>query len=128
MRPVTRAVRGLSVAAVAALALTSCAGGQPQPTGYGEPTRDGSGFYGNFMYGCTGVEPNEDGEYVDEELESQEFCRCVYEGLSDPGAGVPFSEVRAFEEAQAEAEDGDDIEVPRDIQRIMDRCADGERS
>ncbi len=127
MRPVTRALRGLTVAAVAALALTACAGGQPQPRGYGEPTDDGSGFYGNFMLGCTGVEPNDDSEYVNVELESQEFCHCVYEGLSDPGDGVPFDQVRAFEEAQAEAEDGSDIEVPKNIQRIMDECAESAR-
>lgn len=126
MRPVTRALRGLSLFAVAAVALAGCAGGQAQPREYGEVTTDGSGYYGNFMLGCTGVEPNDDGEYVDEELESQDYCRCVFEGLKDPGDGVPFAEMQEFEDAQADAEDGAEITVPADVRRIMDGCADGD--
>jgi hypothetical protein len=122
MRPANRAARGLSLLVIAMVVLAGCAGGQPQPRGYGEPTTDGSGYFGNFMLGCTGVEPNEDGDYEDVRYESQEYCRCVFDGLSDPG-GVPFSEVQAFEDAQGEADDPSEITVPRNIQRVMDGCA-----
>jgi hypothetical protein len=124
MRPVTRAVRGVSLLAVAAIALVGCAGGQPQPREYGEANTENEGYFGNFMLGCTGVQANEDGEYVDVRYESEEYCRCVFDRLRDPGDGVPFAEMQAFEEAQADAEEGTEITVPRNINRIMNSCAD----
>jgi hypothetical protein len=127
MRRVPPAVRCLAVLAVLAVPAAGCTGGQPQPRGYGEPTTDGSGYYGNFMLGCTGVEPNAEGDYVDVRYESQDYCRCVYDGLRDPG-GVPFGEMQAFEEAQSEAADSSEITIPRNIKGVMDECAnEGER-
>lgn len=123
MRPLTRAVRGLSMIAVVSIALTGCAGGQPQPRDYGEANTNNEGYFGHFMLGCTGVEA-EDGEYRDPTVASEDYCRCVFDGLKDPGDGVPFSEMQAFETAQAEAENSEDIKVPRNVQRVMDRCAD----
>ena len=125
MRPVTRAVRGLSLLAVSAVVLVGCAGGQPQPREYGEVNTNNEGYYGNFMLGCTGVEANSDGEYVDVEYESAEYCTCVFEGLRDPGDGVPFDQMLEFEEAQADAEEGTEITVPKAVQRIMDECDGG---
>jgi len=125
MHPLTRALRGASLAVVAAIALAGCSGVQPQPRNYGEVTTDGSGYFGNFMFGCTGVEPDSEGRYVDVELQSEDYCRCVFAGLKEK---VPFDEVRQFEEDQAEAEDGNDIEVPRNIRNVMDDCAGESRS
>ena len=121
MRPLTRAIRGLSLVLVASVALVGCTGVQPQPRDYGEANTNNEGYFGHFMLGCTGVEAT-DGEYVDPTIASEDYCRCVFTGLKDPGDGVPFAEMQAFEEAQAEAESGEDIEVPRNVQRIMDRC------
>ena len=121
MRPVTRAARGMILLAVAAIALSGCAGGQPQPTEYGDANTENDGYFGNFMLGCTGIEA-EGGEYDPEkiEFESEEYCRCVFAGMKET---VPFAEAKAFEAAQAEAESGDDITVPKNIQAVMDDCA-----
>ena len=37
------------------------------PTSYGDVNTTNEGYYGNFMFGCTGVEANDDGKYVDVE-------------------------------------------------------------
>jgi hypothetical protein len=101
------------VAALTVALVASSCGQQRQPTEYGEDYRE------NFMLGCTGVE--EDGEVPPggEKLASKSYCECVYDGLKDK---VPFDEVREFEEQQAEAESGDDIEVPKNIQTVFDGC------
>lgn len=121
MRPVTRAARGLSVLAVAAIALAGCGSGQAQPRSYGDVTTDGSGYFGNFMYGCTGVSiPNDDDKtYDDGDLGSEDYCKCVFQGMKET---VPFDEARDFEEAQADTEKGADITVPRNIETVMDDC------
>ncbi len=121
MRPVTRAARGMILLAVAAIALAGCSGGQPQPREYGEVNTENDGYFGNFMLGCTGTEA-EGGEYPADkiEFESEDFCRCVFAGMKET---VPFAEAQAFDEAQAEAEDGSDIEIPKNIQTVMDDCA-----
>ena len=126
MRPVTRAVRGLSLLAVSAVVLVGCAGGQPQPREYGEVNTNNEGYYGNFMLGCTGVEANGSGDYVPEDGEQLlmpvDYCRCVFEGMKET---VPFAEARVFEEAQADAEEGSDITIPKAIQSVMDDCSSG---
>ncbi len=103
---------------IAALALAGCTGQARQPDNYGSANTDGEGFYGNFMFGCTGVTPV-DGEYQDTTLESQPFCRCVYDGMKET---VPFAEAKAFDEAQATAEPGTEISVPPNIAAIQERC------
>jgi hypothetical protein len=105
---------------IGALALAGCGGQASQPDSYGSANPDGDGFYGNFMFGCTGVTPV-DGEYRDTTLESQPFCRCVYDGMKET---VPFAEAKAFDEAQAAAEPGTDISVPSNIAAIQQRCGD----
>ncbi len=122
MRPATRAARGLSLLAVAVIALSGCAGGQPQPREYGEVNTKNEGYYGNFMLGCTGVEANADGEYVDVKYASEEYCTCVFEGMKKT---VNFDTAREFEEAQADAEEGSDITIPKAIQTVMDDCGSG---
>lgn len=120
MRPVTRAVRATCLVAVAAMSLVGCTGAQQQPREYGEVTEDGTGYFGNFMYGCTGVEePNGEGIYEDPTLASDEFCRCVFAGMKET---VPFDDAKQFEEDQAETPEGETIEVPRAIQAVMDSC------
>ena len=104
--------------AIGALALAGCGGQQRQPDSYGSANPDGDGFYGNFMFGCTGVTPV-DGEYRDTSLESQPFCRCVYDGMKET---VPFAEAKEFDEAQATAEPGTEISVPPNIAAIQQRC------
>lgn len=107
---------GLVVALVAVAA--ACGGGQAaQPDDYGEPNSEGEGYFGNFMYGCTGVQPT-DGKYVDTTLGSQQFCRCVYDGLKET---VPFDEAKRFDEAQAKSEPGE-ISVPNNIEKVQQDC------
>lgn len=120
MRPVTRAARRLTVLAVAAIALAGCAGGQPQPRGYGDVNTDNKGYFGNFMLGCTGVKAV-NGEYKNEKYESEEYCRCVFAGMKET---VPFDEAEKFEKAQAETPKGTEITIPRNIRTVMDGCAD----
>lgn len=100
--------------------LGACTGGVREPTSYGEANIKGEGFYGNLMYGCTGVEPDADGNYVDEKLSSSEYCRCLFEGLRDR---VPFADVRDFEAAQADAEAGKEPAIPDEIARVQKDCA-----
>jgi hypothetical protein len=109
-----------SFAAATALMLTACGGGQPAtPDNYGEPNPDGDGYYGNFMYGCTGVLPT-DGAYVDVTLGSEAFCRCVYDGMVET---VPFDEAKRFDDAQAESAPGD-ITIPANIAAVQEGCGD----
>jgi hypothetical protein len=127
MRPVsgrfsTRAARGLSLLVVAVVALSGCAGGQPQPREYGEVNTNNEGYYGNFMLGCTGVEANSDGDYVDVKYESEDYCTCVFNGMKET---VTFDVAQEFEEAQADAEEGSDITIPRAIREVMDDCDSG---
>lgn len=109
MPTIPRALRAALVAVAATLVVSGC-GGEVQPRGYGDEYRE------NFMFGCTGVEPDQDPT-----LASRDFCRCFYDGLVDR---VPFDQAREFEEQQAEAESGEDIDVPEDIQRVVDRCSE----
>ncbi len=106
--------------ALIAIPLAVGCGVERQPTGYGDDYRD------NFMIGCTGADP--DGEPVKSDqapdgvkLASKSDCECIYEGLEET---VPFEDAKTFEEAQAEAEDGADIEVPKNIQSVFDGCSD----
>ena len=78
----------LAAIAIVAFALAGCGGQARQPDSYGSANPDGDGFYGNFMFGCTGVTPV-DGEYLETTLETKSFCRCVYDGMKDT---VPFAE------------------------------------
>ena len=118
MSPTARtALRFALVVALTAIA-AACGGGQAaQPDGYGEPNSDGEGYYGNLMYGCTGVQPV-DGKYKDSTLGSQQFCRCVYDGLKET---VPFDEAKQFDEAQANSKPGE-VSVPGNIERIQTNC------
>lgn len=119
MRSSVRSLRAVVVLVAATLAVSGCVGTEPTFGGYGD-VGDTGGYYGTFMFGCTGVEPNEAGEYVNHTLESQEFCRCVFEGLS---ARVPFPEVQALEREQAEADSGE-FTLPRSIDSVRQECAE----
>jgi len=119
MRSSVRPLRAVVVLVVALLAVTGCVGLEPNPGNYGEVNPNNDGYYGTFMFGCTGVEANEDGEYVDWTLENPEFCTCVFEGLSER---VPFSEMQALEEAQAEAEPGE-FTLPRNVDSVRQSCS-----
>lgn len=110
----------MMVVVLFALVATACTGAVREPTKYGEVNAKGEGFYGNLMYGCTGVTPDADGNYVDEKLSSSEYCKCLFEGLKDT---VPFSDVRDFEKAQADAKEGDEPEVPKNIAAVQDECS-----
>jgi hypothetical protein len=120
MRRPSQLVRNVIVVAVSAVALVGCSPTQAsQPDGYGDVNDDNEGYYGNFMYGCTGVEANADGEYVDVKVAQPDFCTCVFRGLKET---VNFSEMKEFDEAQAEAEDGETVEIPDDIERVRRSC------
>lgn len=120
MRQVTRFRLTFAVLAVCFVALAGCSTALRQPSSYGDVNDQGDGYYGNFMFGCTGVEPT-DGKYVGATLESPEYCTCVFEGMKD---NVPFSEAKDFEDAQADTPEGDTIEIPDDIRKVMNNCED----
>jgi len=109
----------LCIGVVLAVALTACSGQVRDPTEYGDANDEGKGYYGNLMYGCTGVLPDENGNYEDPSLESQNFCRCVFDGLKET---VPWADAKAFDEAQAKAEPGE-LAVPSNINTVQERCA-----
>lgn len=125
MRHPSNPVRHLvvfAVAVVAVVALAGCTVGQPRDPGeYGEINTNNEGYYGNLMFGCTGVRANDAGEYVDVKLESPDFCTCVFRGMKET---VPFSDAQAFDKAQGEAEEGESIELPENIDRVRTTCAD----
>lgn len=124
MRPSPHSVRSVVALAAAALLLAGCTAGQPRDPGeYGAVNGKNEGYYGNLMFGCTGVRANSDGEYVDVELESPDFCTCVFRGMKET---VPFPDAKAFDEAQADAEDGETIDLPENINRVRTRCAENE--
>jgi hypothetical protein len=97
---------------VAVALVTGCAG-QTQPREYN------AAYEANLMFGCTGVQPNADGEYEDPTLAPVSYCECLYDGLKEK---VPFKDAEEFEKQQAEDEAGE-IEVPKDIQAVYDDCA-----
>jgi hypothetical protein len=105
--------RSLLVGALAVLLGASACGQQRQPTEYGKEYKE------NFMLGCTGVDADGEVPPGGEKLASTSYCECVYEGLEDK---VPFDEAREFEEQQSEADSGEDIEVPKNIQAVFDGC------
>jgi hypothetical protein len=121
MRPAPRPVRLLIVGLVASVALVGCTGQQADPGEYGDVNTENDGYYGNFMFGCTGVEANDDGEYVDVKLENPDFCTCVFEQMMQT---VPFADAKAFDEAQADAEEGTEITIPSNIDSARESCAD----
>jgi hypothetical protein len=117
-----RTARHVIAVAAAALALASCTGGQPpEPGEYGEINTDNEGYYGNLMFGCTGVQANDDGKYVDVKLESPDYCTCVFRGMKET---VPFPEAKEFDEQQADAEEGETIELPPRIDTVRTTCAE----
>ena len=98
---------------VAGIVVSGC-GVNPQPTGYGDQYEE------NFMLGCTGIDPDT-GEVPNggEVLAPEDDCVCIYDNLEEK---VPFDEAKEFEEQQAEAESGQDIEIPDNIAAIIDDC------
>ena len=113
----TRPTRVLAlVAIVVGMVLPLACGVNPQPKEYGDDYR------ANFMLGCTGREPNGDVPDGGEVLASKKVCACIYDGLEET---VPFDEAKDFEDKQSKAESGADIEVPKNIQSIIDGCAGG---
>ncbi|MEI7885955.1 MAG: hypothetical protein WCJ04_01060 [Actinomycetes bacterium] len=117
MRPARTTFRTVILVAACALALSSCGGTVREPREYGDVTTDGKGYYGNLMYGCTGVEPT-DGKYVNVKLESVNYCNCIFNGLKET---VPFSDAKAFDQYQATAKAGE-IKIPKNIQTVQQKC------
>jgi hypothetical protein len=106
----------LAALGAALLVVPMACGVNPQPTDYGDD------YENNFMLGCTGRFQDGDNE-GDRSSDAKVFapedvCQCIYDGLVEK---VPFTEAKEFEEAQAEQEAGD-IEVPENIQKIIDEC------
>ncbi len=122
MRPVHRSARILIVAVAAAVLAVGCTNGQKRdPQEYGSINTENEGYYGNLMFGCTGVEANDDGKYVDVKLEQPDFCTCIFRGMKET---VPFGDAKKFDEQQAEAEDGTTIELPANINKVRTTCAE----
>jgi len=105
--------RALFLAAAALVVPLAC-GVNPQPTDYGDD------YESNFMLGCTGVDPDT-GEIPNggQKLAPEDECACIYDGLVEK---VPFDEAKDFENEQAEAESGDEIEIPENIAKIIEEC------
>ncbi|CAN5474134.1 hypothetical protein BH10ACT3_BH10ACT3_15340 [soil metagenome] len=118
MRSVRSSIRITMLSAVCALMLAACGGQVTQPKDYGEINSKGEGFYGNLMYGCTGVTPNDDGKYTNTELGDANYCQCLYRGLEQT---VPFDDAKKFDEAQAK-EDAGEITVPKNIAAVQTKC------
>jgi len=113
-RSTVRPGRLAAVVLVAAMAvLSSCGGVKTDPRDYGDAYKE------NFMLGCTGKEANGTVPNDGQVLASKSYCECVYNGLTKT---VPFDEAKQFEEAQAKAETGADIKVPKNIQSVFDKC------
>ncbi|MCB1255978.1 MAG: hypothetical protein KDB26_02675 [Microthrixaceae bacterium] len=108
----------------ALMVLAGCSSAMRQPTDYGDINAKGEGFYGNFMYGCTGVQPT-DGKYTNAKLGSEDFCKCIFTGLKKT---VDFSDVRDFEEAQADADEDNPPTVPKGIEKVRKDCAEEHRA
>ncbi len=117
MRPARTTIRTVILVTACAIALSSCGGTVRDPNEYGDVTTDGSGYYGNLMYGCTGVEP-EDGKYVDAQLGSVDYCNCIFDGLKET---VPFPDAKAFDQKQATEKAGE-IVIPTNIQAVQEKC------
>lgn len=114
-----RRIRTVAVAAFASAAvLAGCSGQVRPPTAYGSVNPDGKGYYGNLMYGCTGVQPDADGRYREPTLGSAQFCRCTFDGLKET---VPFDEAERFDEAQAKASPGE-VTIPANIAKVQENC------
>jgi hypothetical protein len=77
----------------------------------------------NLLGGCRGVPANDDGKYVDVKLESPSYCTCLFRGMKET---VPFAEAKEFEEQQADAEEGADIELPASIDKVRTTCAEND--
>lgn len=128
MRSVPRSARALIIAVVASTAMLGCTGGQPpDPSSYGDINTINDGYYGNLMFGCTGVQADGAGDYDTsslpeaDRLESPGFCTCVFRGMKET---VPFADAQAFDEQQADAADDENIELPANINRVRTSCAD----
>ena len=128
MRSVPRSARALIIAVVASTAVLGCTGGQPpDPSSYGDINTDNDGYYGNLMFGCTGVQANDDGDYDTsslpeaDRLETPDFCTCVFRGMKET---VPFADAEAFDQQQADTPEGETIELPANINKVRTTCAD----
>ena len=117
MRPAKSTFRTLILVAACALVASSCGGTVADPKDYGDVNTENKGYYGNLMYGCTGVQAI-NGEYSDVTLESVDYCNCIFEGLKET---VPFSDARDFDKYQATAKAGE-IEIPKNIQAVQEKC------
>ncbi|MEX0767606.1 MAG: hypothetical protein WD029_03950, partial [Microthrixaceae bacterium] len=104
--------------ALGAAVISGCGGAVADPKDYGDVNTKNEGYYGNLMYGCTGVRANEAGKYEDVTLENTDYCNCLYEGLKET---VPFSDAREFDKYQATAQAGE-IKVPTNIQTVQEKC------
>lgn len=124
MRSVSRPIRRMSILMVCAVALAGCGGVVRDPDKYGDINSKGEGFYGNLMYGCTGVQPNDEGQYENPTLGSEDFCKCVFKGLKET---VTFEDTKKFDQAQAK-EDAGDITVPSNIAKVQERCGESPKA
>jgi hypothetical protein len=120
MRSASRSIRRMSLLVVCAVALVGCGGQVRDPDEYGDVNSDGEGYYGNLMYGCTGDEPNDAGEYKDTGLGTPAYCECLFKGLKEK---VPFADAKKFDEDQAKAEPGE-LTVPKNIASVRTACGE----
>ncbi len=104
----------LGVVVVSLMTLAAC-GQQRQPTEYN------ADYEKNFMFGCNEQKsvPEEDPNDTTVGPQSpKSYCECVYDGFVKK---VNFDDAKAFEEQQAE-ENAGEIEVPKNIQAVIDSC------
>jgi hypothetical protein len=117
MRPARSTFRTVILATACVLAVSSCGGTVADPKEYGDVNTENKGYYGNLMYGCTGVQAI-DGEYSDVTLGSVEYCNCLFDGLKEK---VPFPDAKAFDQYQATAKAGE-ITIPKNIKAVQEDC------
>lgn len=129
MRPSVRPLCAVAVVIAAMFVAAGCVGTEPTFGDYGEVNPNNDGYYGTFMYGCTGVEAtgagdDPAGEYLPTEdtpelLAPPAFCTCVFEGLKER---VPFAEMQALEQDQAAADPGE-FTLPRNVNTVREDCS-----
>ncbi|MCP4433957.1 MAG: hypothetical protein GY812_00460 [Actinomycetia bacterium] len=122
-RPTPKSPMRLAVVATLVVFASAACGVNPQPTDYGDD------YENNYMLGCSGYFWDAGAEDPDDrQLDKSKDavvttpvaeCECMYAGFE---GSIPFSEVKEFEDRQAEAETGDDIEIPDNIAKIIDDC------
>lgn len=107
----SRSLRSMLPALVLVVLVAASCTGQRQVEVYSDQ------YEKNFMFGCH-TQQSIPEDSAGGPQSSDDYCKCVYKGLEEK---VPESQVKEFEEQQAEQDPGE-IKVPKPIQSVFDSC------